>query len=158
MRFIARGAIFRHAVMVMVTVTQPPVVISDQFRVHLRQPLFITGRFVDFHHRPRRQTRFRVALIPVGAIATTFRTRVIGNQIRYKTGIPRTNRITGLDLKGKHSADIVFRHLGIEMRHRIRLFPGVPRPGLIAGEPAASHRWRHRIKLHRTCRPAPVSG
>ena len=157
MRFIAGRAIFRHAVMVMITVAQPPVMISDQLWVHLSQPRLIASGFVDFHHRPRRQTRLGVALIPVGTVPAALGARVIGNKIGNKTGIPGTQRIAGLDLKRKHRTDIVFRHLRIEMGHRVRLFPGVPWPGLITREPAAGHRRRDRIKLHRACRTAPVT-
>src|SRR5471032_2397193 len=131
MRFIAGRAIFRHAVMVMITVAQPPVIISDQLWVHLSQPRLIASGFVDFHHRPRRQTRLGVALIPVGTLPAALGARVIGNKIGNKTGIPWTQRIAGLDLKRKHRTDIVFRHLRIEMGHRVRLFPGVPWPGLL---------------------------
>lgn len=43
------------------------------------------------------------------------------------------------------------------MRHRKRLLPGIPRPGLVAGEPAPGHRRRDGVIFHRTARRSPVT-
>ncbi|MNY08471.1 hypothetical protein D3C86_1413280 [compost metagenome] len=43
------------------------------------------------------------------------------------------------------------------MRHRKRLFPGIPRPGLVAREPAPGNRRRDGIEFHRAAWRAPVA-
>ncbi|MNV46702.1 hypothetical protein D3C71_1385430 [compost metagenome] len=153
---VARGAILWHPVAVMVPVAQPPVVVGDQLRIHLGQPLFIAGGVVHLHHRPGRQAGFGIAFIPVAAIAAAFRAGVIGDQIGNKAGIPRAQRVVRLDLESEHRTDIILGDVGIKMRHCVRLLPGIPGPGLVAGEPTPGDRRRHRIKFHRTGGPAPV--
>ncbi|MNT31985.1 hypothetical protein D3C72_1678450 [compost metagenome] len=140
----------------MVAVMQPPVVVGDQLRIHLGQPLFVAGGVIHLHYRPGRQAGFGIAFIPVAAIAAAFRAGVIGDQIGNKAGIPRAQRVVRLDLESEHRTDIILGDVGIKMRHCVRLLPGIPGPGLVAGEPTPGDRRRHRIKFHRTGGPAPV--
>ncbi|SRN38799.1 Uncharacterised protein [Shigella flexneri] len=126
--------------------------IGHQFRVHLCQPGFILGDVVYFHHRPGGKAGFGITFVPVAAIATMLGAKVPRYQVGDKAHILRTHAVARLDLPGEDRADILFGDIRIEMRHRKRLLPGIPRPGLIAGEPASGHRRRDGVIIHRTAR------
>ncbi len=156
-RLIAGRAIFRHAVTVMVAIAQPPVVIGHQLRIHLFQPRFIFGDVIYLHHRPGREAWLGVAFVPVAAVAAALGAQVPGDQIGHKSGILRAHLIIGFYLPGEDGADILFGDIRVEVGHGVGLFPGIPRPGLVAGEPAAGHGWGDGMVMHRAARRAPVA-
>ena len=131
--------------------------VGHQLRVHLRQPALIAGDAIHFHHRPGRQARLGVALVPVAAVAAALRAGVVGDKVGQKTGVPRAQGVARPDLEGEHCANVVLGHVRVEVRHGVGLFPGVPRPGLVAGEPAPGHRRGDRVELHRPGCAAPVA-
>ena len=156
-RFIAGRTVLRHAVAVVVAVAQPPVMVGHQLRVHFRQPGFIFRDVIDFHHRPGRQARFGISLVPVAAVAAALRAQVPGDQIRNEPGILRPHFIVGGNLPGEDGADVLFRDLRVEVGHGVGLLPGIPRPGLVAGEPAPGYRRRDGVVLNGAARRAPVA-
>ena len=141
----------------MVAIAQPPVVIGHQLRIHLFQPRFIFGDVIHLHHRPGREAWLSVAFVPVAAVAAALGAQVPGNQIGHKSGILRTHLIIGFNLPGEDGADILFGDIRVEVGHGVGLLPGIPRPGLVAGEPAAGHGWGDGVVKHRAARRAPVA-
>ena len=137
-RFVAGGAVLRHAVAVVIAVAQPPVMVGHQLRVHLRQPALIAGDAIHFHHR-RAAGLGSVALVPVAAVAAALRAGVVGDKVGQKTGVPRAQGVARPDLEGEHCANVVLGHVRVEVRHGVGLFR-CPTAGLVAGEPAPGHR------------------